>query len=83
MRSRDVVCMKKLGEELFAVVAEENCQGKQKPVTEEPCPKLEPCPPEWFNTKWSEVRNFHIKIFSFLCVLLFEHNECQDSFMRQ
>ena len=74
MRTRDVVCMKKLGEELFAVVAEENCQGKQKPVTEEPCPKLEPCPPEWFNTKWSEVRSFALNFKGFVRDVLCEHN---------
>ena len=55
MKTRDVVCMKKLGENLFAVVDEENCQGKQRPVTEKPCPELEPCPADWFNTKWSQV----------------------------
>ena len=57
VKTRDVVCMKKLGEELFAIVDEENCQGKRRPATEELCPELEPCPAEWFNTKWTEVIN--------------------------
>ena len=55
MKTRDVICMKKLGENLFAVVGAENCQGKEPPVKEKPCPDLEPCPSEWFNTKWSQV----------------------------
>ncbi|KAJ8304410.1 hypothetical protein KUTeg_017993 [Tegillarca granosa] len=54
IKRRDVICMKKLGKLLFAVVNEENCEGKPKPKSEQPCDQLPPCPAEWFMTSWTQ-----------------------------
>ncbi|KAL3867431.1 hypothetical protein ACJMK2_044633, partial [Sinanodonta woodiana] len=53
-RIRDVLCMKKLGDDLFAIVGEENCQGNEKPTKVEECPPQPECEAEWFMTAWSE-----------------------------
>ncbi|XP_033749508.1 ADAMTS-like protein 4 isoform X2 [Pecten maximus] len=54
VRRRDVVCIKKVGERLFASVKPVNCDLSDKPVTEESCGPLPECPSEWFVTKWSQ-----------------------------
>ncbi|XP_060064092.1 ADAMTS-like protein 4 [Ylistrum balloti] len=54
VRRRDVVCMKKVGERLFAPVKPVNCDISDKPVTEESCGPLPECPSEWFVTQWSQ-----------------------------
>ncbi|KAK3108606.1 hypothetical protein FSP39_011779 [Pinctada imbricata] len=53
-QTRNIVCIKKLGEKLFAIVGEENCAGRDKPTTTRSCGKLPACPSEWFMTEWSQ-----------------------------
>ncbi|OWF45972.1 Thrombospondin type-1 domain-containing protein 4 [Mizuhopecten yessoensis] len=54
VRRRDVVCIKKVGERLFASVKPGNCESSDKPVTEESCGPLPECPSEWFVTQWTQ-----------------------------
>ncbi|XP_064608758.1 thrombospondin type-1 domain-containing protein 4-like isoform X1 [Liolophura sinensis] len=54
MRTRDVVCMKRISSTLLSPVKNVNCLAEDRPISEEPCGDLGPCSPEWFMTDWGE-----------------------------
>lgn len=51
-RTRDVACMKKFASNLLHVVSDENCQGEEKPLTQEEC-TVSTCGAKWFTTEWN------------------------------
>lgn len=53
-RTRDVACMKKFASNLLHVVSDENCQGEEKPLTQEEC-TVSTCGAKWFTTEWNTV----------------------------
>ena len=55
VESRDVICVKKLGQAL-AVVGDENCDAANAPERTQPCERAE-CLAAWYMTAWTEVRH--------------------------
>ncbi|XP_052283234.1 uncharacterized protein LOC127880047 isoform X1 [Dreissena polymorpha] len=54
VQTRDVVCMKKVDKDLFAIVDKENCKRSKRPEMSRACASQPPCPSQWHTTQWTQ-----------------------------